>query len=47
METRVTTMTLVSVGHVQAGECGAMNDWLATAPHATSAAPPFSADRQA
>ena len=31
------TLRWVSFGHVEADECGSMNDWLAIAPHATVA----------
>lgn len=31
------TLRWVSFGHVEADECGSMNDWLAVAPHATVA----------
>jgi flavorubredoxin len=33
----VDTLRWVSFGHVEADECGSMNDWLAIAPHATVA----------
>jgi flavorubredoxin len=31
----VATLRWISFGHVEADECGAMNDWLAASPHAT------------
>lgn len=33
----VDTLRWVSFGHVEADECGSMNDWLSIAPHATVA----------
>ena len=33
----VNTLRWISFGHVEADECGSMNDWLAIAPHATVA----------